>query len=113
MMLPALVPKVTPLALLKPAVWNANEPLLAESAWFDWLVRALCEAVITPALSPKLTPFELLNVTDARLALVLLAEKLMLPDGAFAPEIVMALPFWLRVILLPPANNRVPVDIRE
>ena len=39
--------------------------------------------------------------------------KLMLPDGALAPEIVMALPFWLRVMLLPPASDSVPVDTSE
>jgi len=64
-----------------------------------------------PLLSPKLMPLELLKVTEARLALVLLAEKLILPDGAFAPDMVMLWPFWLSVMLLPPASTMLPVDM--
>jgi hypothetical protein len=42
---------------------------------------------------PKLTPLLLLKLTDARFALALLAEKLILPEGVLAPEIVMLAPF--------------------
>ena len=66
--------------------------------------------VMVPPLSPKLTPPELLKTMELRLLLVVPAEKLMLPEGALAAEIPMVLPFWDRVILLPPESTIVPLD---
>jgi len=104
-MLPAEVPNVTPLALLKPTVAKVNEPLLAEAATgcVDWALEA--EAVIVAPLKPKLTLFELENITEARLLEVVPALKLTgdgAPAGAAA---VITEPFKPKVI--PPALSNV------
>ena len=50
-------------------------------------------AVRVLPLSPKLTPLLFEKRTELRLLLVVPAEKLILPDGALAPEIVTEAPF--------------------
>lgn len=72
------------------------------------------EAVIVPALWPKVTLFEL---DKARVVEAVEAPpfttRAFTPSAAPAapPEIVTALPFWLRVMLLPPASVSVPLEI--
>ena len=65
-------------------------------------------------LTPKLMPFELPNTAVPLDMLVVPAEIPEIPvcaPPALAPLIVIALPFWLRVMLFPPARVSTPEDI--
>ena len=78
-MLPADVPNVTPLALLKPTVAKVKEPLLAEAATgcVDWALEA--EAVMVEPFNPKLTLLELEKIICEPVLVEPTAPKTMLP----------------------------------
>ena len=104
---PELIPKLTPLALR-----NDSELVpvrVCVPAMTPCKPPGATDAVIVAPFSPKLTLLLLLNTTDAIPLLVVPAEKLTDPPPPAPPMMVMALPFWLRVMLLPPASSAVPV----
>jgi len=82
------------------------------NVWFVCEVMPLCEAVIVEAFKPKLTPLLLEKVTAAREAELPPAEKLMLALAAFTLTVAPLAPVVCdSVILLPPANTTVPVEM--